>query len=87
MILDIIFLDGTVMQFILPGVYMHYGGCCAIDNVIAFRWALYLVAGLSYEDLAWIISLITSLTTDHGTEIGMIEVPDILKLWLRRLTG
>ena len=31
--------------------------------------------------------MITSQTTDHGTEIGMIEVPDILKLWLCRLTG
>ena len=87
MVLDILFSNGEIIQFILPGVYMHYGGCRAVDKVVAFLWALYLVAGLEYEVLAWIISMIASLTTDHGTEIGMVDCPDILKPWLRRLMG
>jgi hypothetical protein len=87
MILDILFTDGTLIVLILPGCMMHYGGCRVIDKVLCFLWALHLVAGVDYEILLWIFSLLTSVTTDHGTEIGFCDVPDILGAFLRRLMG
>ena len=78
---------GDIITIIMLGVYMKYGGCRAVDKVVAFLWALHLIAGIDYDDLCWIIGMISSLTTDHGTEIGLVDVPDILRPWLRRLGG
>ena len=43
--------------------------------------------GADYEILLWIFSLLTSVTTDHGIEIGLCDVPDILGAFLRKLMG
>ena len=66
---------------------MKYGGCRAVDKAVAFLWALHLIAGIDYDDLCWTTGIISSLTTDHDTEIGLVDVPDILRSWLRRLGG
>ena len=36
MVLQVVFKNSSARTIILPGVYLHYGGCRAIDTVVCF---------------------------------------------------
>ena len=50
-------------------------------------WALFLVVGPSYDMMAWVLSLIVSTTTDMGTELLLVETPDVLNAFLLYVAG
>ena len=56
MILQLGFVDGTIEEFIMPGVVLHYGGARLIDKAQAFLYSLTLIAGLDHSELRWLIS-------------------------------
>ena len=87
MVMEVVLAIGTCLQWVMPGVQLHFGGARALDKVLAFLWSLYLMAGPNAFVLSYIIGKITSLCTDMGTEIRMIECPNILHVWLLRLAG
>jgi hypothetical protein len=87
MLLELCFVCGLIQTIVLPGVMMHYGACAVVDKCVALLWALFLVVGPEFELLNFLVSMITSTTTDMGTELGVGDCPDILHTLLRRITG
>jgi len=87
MVLEIQFKDGTSETWIMPGVTLHFEGLSCLDKVLAFLWSLYLLVGYEPDLMAWIISLIRSVTTDLGTELGFIDQPDVLNAFLVQVAG
>ena len=66
---------------------MHYGSCGVVDKCLALLRALFLVIGPSFDLLSCMLSKVTSITTDFGTEVAIPDCPDILHAFLRRLQG
>ena len=87
MILQLVYIDGTVRNFILPGVVLHYGFNSVADKTIALLWALFLVCGPDEELLTWLLSNVRSITTDMGTELKIMDSPDLLPAFLARING
>ena len=87
MVIDLCFASGFILTMVLPGVCMHFGRCRLVDKCAALLWALFLVVGHDHAHLQWLLSKVTSITTDQGTEFAMTDVPDFLHCFLRRLSG
>jgi hypothetical protein len=91
-------LQGMVLQIchlwepylttlVMPGVMLHYSGTSLASKLYAFMWSLYLMVGTSIPVLEWVCSKIRSVTTDMGTEIGLVDCPNIVSAFLLWLTG
>jgi hypothetical protein len=87
MVMEFCMTIGTIMTVVMPGVMLHFGGTRLIDKAIAFIWSLHLMIGISLEHLQWICDMIQSITSDMGTEIRLVDTPNILRAWLRRRMG
>ena len=87
MVLQFMFVAGTVWTIILPGVVLRFGGTRLIGKAVALMWSLCLVAGTDSVLLAWLLRLVKSITTDMGTELGMPDVCNIMPAFLRRRAG
>jgi hypothetical protein len=66
---------------------MTYGKAGGIYKALAIIHSVWLVVGSSIKDIRNFFSLVTALTTDMGTEIGLIECPDVVEAYIRRLEG
>ena len=88
MLMDIHYNDGRPgRRATLPGATLFYGQFGAIAKTIAVLWAAFLICGPSFEDMAWWLSKVTAVLTDGGTERHTIEVPDVLRAFLRWVGG
>ena len=86
MVVDINFRDNSMERLTLPGSTLAYGHTDTLSKSVALIWAIWLVAGPELDDLRWFCGNITSLTTDFGVEIHLMECPDILEafvIWAR----
>jgi hypothetical protein len=86
LILEMFFRDNSMVLKVLPGVGMKtgYGLACKVN---AFLWSMYLIIGPWAEGLRLVLSMIKSITTDMGTELGFVDVPDFVDAFLQRLRG
>ena len=82
-----IFILGVTHRYVLPDVVLHFGGTRLVDKAVAFLWALHLVIGTDYPLMTWFLGLVVSITTDMGTEIRLVDVPDISRACLRTRMG
>ena len=87
MILQLVLKDGEVRNMILPGVDLHYGSYGLLDKFVAFMWVFHLSVGSEYEVLEWVLSKVTSITTDMGTELGLTDWSDLMRAFLRYRQG
>jgi hypothetical protein len=87
MILELCMACGAILVFVMPGVMMHYGSNSVFDKALAFIWALHLMLGTDVGDLKWLCGKIGSVTTDMGTELGFIDVPDLIQAFILRRQG
>jgi hypothetical protein len=87
MIVDLIMRDRTIMTKILPGVALAYGAFGVVSKAFALLWALYLIIGPWEHGLKLFFSKVRGLTTDMGTELGLPDVPDLIKGFLNYLLG
>jgi hypothetical protein len=87
MVLQLVMRDGAIKQIVLPGVCLHYCHCAAIDKAIALLWALHLILGPSLIIMEWLLFKVKSITTDMGTEVHILDCPNILQAFLRRRQG
>ena len=87
MVLQLALIQGIFRNIILPGVCLHFGGMSTMDKAIALLWALWLVVGNDLDRLVWILSKVTSITTDMGHELGLLDIPDILHVFVQRMRG
>lgn len=71
----------------LPGSTLSYGRCNAVCKGIAMLFGLWLVAGPFFCDLAWVLAHVLCITTDFGIEIKCVELPDVLRAFLRWNAG
>jgi len=87
MVVDMVYTDETTRRTILPGSSLCYGFFNAVAKCMALVWAIYLIAGTDYEDMCYFISKVIGMTTDNGTEIHVLEVPDVLDAFWAWLHG
>ena len=87
MILDICFNNGDVIRMILPGSTLAYGHADTMSKGVALLHALWLVAGATESDLAYVCSKVRSLTTDFGVEMHLLEMPDLIAAYIAFLGG
>ena len=66
---------------------LSYGKCSAVDKALAFLWSAWLMSGPSYESFAFFIDSIASVTTDQGTEMHMLDIPNLKKAFWRTVCG
>jgi len=84
-LLDFCFKDGDVKQRVLPGAELPYGMTGAVSKACTLLWGMFLTLGPRKEQLRTALSLVASFTTDNGTEVGLLKLPDILDafyLWM-----
>ena len=82
MVLETISVKWEAKRTVLPGSSLSYGQCNVISKTMALLFALWLVAGPWFCDLAWLLDKVHGITTDFGGEIRTIEVPDVLRAFL-----
>ena len=87
MVLQLAMADLTFITVILPGVCLHYGAKSVLDKALAFMHAIYLILGPDGELMKWFVGKIKTITTDMGTEIRILDTPDIIYAYLQRLKG
>jgi hypothetical protein len=83
MIMDVFYRGGEHERIVLPGVTLAYGSFNAIVKATAILWAAWLIAGPEESGVRYFMGKVFSLVTDHGTEIKMITVPDIISAFMR----
>ena len=66
MILQLVFVDGTIEEFIMSGVVLDFGEARLIDKAQAFLYSLTLIAGIDHGELRWLISKICFCYDRHG---------------------
>ena len=79
--------DGTIKIIVLPGICLHYGHCGSIDKAIALLWVLHLLLGPNLILMEWLLSKIKSITTDMGTDVRILDCPNMTQAFLRRRQG
>ena len=87
MIIDVNLHDDSMHRMTLPGSTLAYGYQDTISKGVALIWALWLMAGPSADDIRWVCSLVSSLTTDGGVELHLLEVPDIVDAMVAWIAG
>ena len=87
MILQLVMVYGVIRDLVMPGVMLHYSFTSALDKCLAFVHSLVMMVGIELEILNWICGKIKSITTDNGIELKMLDCPNILAAYLRRLAG
>ena len=87
MIIDVNLHDGSMERITLPGSTLAFGFTDTLSKGVALLWAIWLVAGPSADDVRWFCSLVSSLTTDGGVELHLLEVPDIVDAMTAWIAG
>ena len=87
MVLQLMQRDGTMWELVMPGVALTYGKYGLADKTVAFCWSLFLLVGADMLVLEWVLGLLKSVTTDMGTELGFVNVPNVMPAFMKRLTG
>ena len=87
MVMDIIYTDESHRRLVLPGATLAYNCTSAVFKSIALLWSCWLVAGPSYAAMSYFYSKVRCITTDGGTEKSTIELPDVLRAFLKWVSG
>ena len=87
MVVDVNSTDGTRLRIILPGSTLAYGHTDTVAKGVALIWGIFLIAGPLEMDVRWFCSLVTSMTTDFGVEMKLLEIPDMVTAFMRWANG
>jgi len=87
MLLDVILKDETHRRVTLPGASLPYGLFGSIMKSVTLLWACWLVAGPFFEHMSYFYSKCRCITTDGGAEIKTLDLPDVLKAFLKWNAG
>ena len=87
MVMDMIMRDRSIITRIMPGVALAYGAFGVMSKAFAFLWAIYLGIGPWEFGLTLFFTKVRGLTTDMGTELGLADVPNLIKGFLLYLLG
>ena len=83
---DFCMRDQRVLRRTLPGSQLSYGFMGVTAKSIACLWGLLIIGGFEHGMAEWLVSKISSFTTDFGNEIRLLEIPDVLdavRAWAR----
>ena len=83
MILQIVYATGLIECRVMPGVALWFGFTRTIDKLIALLWSLMLICGPDLKVLRFALDKIRSITTDMGTELGLLDMPDLAPSFLK----
>jgi len=86
-LLDVKLTTGEWFRRTFPGATLPYGTCDVVSKCITLLWGFFLTAGPDEEILRYACSKVSCLTTDGGTEIGLVETPDLLRAFYRWMDG
>ena len=87
MLVDLFYLSGAVTTHVLPGVALAYGAYGLYSKAFAFLWSLFLIMGPWQFGLQWFCDKIASITSDMGTEIGLLDCPNLIPIFLLFISG
>ena len=87
MVADIMHHGGTRRRMVMPGSSLHHGHFDAINQAVAFLFAICLVAGQTLASVSYFCQTVISFTTDFGVEMGIALVPNILAAFYAWLGG
>jgi hypothetical protein len=87
MVLQLCLITVLFRTIVLLGVCLQMGGMSILDKAMAFLWTIYLICGPNEGLMRWLLDKITSVTTDMGAELGIIDQPDMLPAFLAHLAG
>ena len=87
MVIDVMFVDGGFERIILPGTTLAYGLADTVSKAVALLWAIFLIAGPTPQALRTFCGLVSSLTTDFGVEMHLLEMPDIIDAFIEWVAG
>ena len=74
-------------RLVLPGSTLAYGCTDSTSKGVALLWAIWLVAGPTEADIAYVCSKFRSLTTGFGTEVHLLETLDITAAFVAWIGG
>jgi len=86
-LLDIFLTSDKMHRRILPGAQLAYGLTDRTSKCITLVWGMFLTMGPQREKLEHALSKVVSITTDNGTEIGLLCMPDVLDAFYRWMDG
>jgi hypothetical protein len=86
-VLDIMMRNGEVHVLILPGGCLHYGRTRGIDKTMLLLHHITLSCGVHAPLLTWVLEKVRSVTTDMGTELSIVDAPNVMPAFLRRAHG
>ena len=81
MVLQFVYACGAVAESVLPAVSLAHGFYRFVDKVMAFVWALWLVAGPAAAAMRFILGKVRSITTDNGNELRLLDAPDLASVF------
>ena len=71
----------------LPYVGMSHGFTSLAYKTFALLWQIFLVVGPSGDDMRRWVDSVESITTDWGTESGIVNAPDVIPWFLATVLG
>lgn len=86
-ILDFCLTNGNIYRRVLPGAELAYGMTDATSKAVTLLWGIWLACGPGKAQVRKILSLISAITTDNGTEINLLLLPDILDAYYLWMAG
>ena len=87
MVMEVVQRSLHVRRTILPGSTLAYGQFDAVSKGVVLLYALWLVSGPFFCDLNYTLGKVVCITTDFGLEVRTLELPDILRAFVRWLDG
>ena len=87
MLMDLVWKDNLITRFVLPGIALAFGAFGLMSKAFALLWSWFLVVGPWEYGLNWIASHCRCITTDMGTELEMLMVPNFIRGFLAYITG
>ena len=87
MIMDVLYKDRSTKRLTLPGTTLAYGMFDAVNKTVGLMHAMWLVAGPSAKVIRYLCEKTVSVTTDMGTEVGTLMMPDFTDAFCEFMAG
>ena len=84
-LIDVVLVDGTIHRRVFPGSELPYGNTGVVSKCVALLWGFVLTIGAEPDIIRYALSKVSCVTTDNGTEIDLIQTPDLVEAFFSGL--
>jgi len=84
---DFVRRRGGHRRIILPGASLSYAQTDSINKSVGLLWCCWLIAGPTLQGMTYFLHHVRCICTDNGTEMKILETPDILHAFLSWVSG